>query len=227
MKTSKTFLIALTLAGSVLALAQPAQAQYGQYGQQGQYGGSVQPGQNILIDKLVAEPGTTLGKGGDAAGIFKDNLLLTDKRFVPGDQAVFKIIVKNVSNVTIKNIVVKDVLPAYLEPMVGPGTYDKNTRTITYTIAQLKPGEENVQFVKTQIFGQNQLPADQGIIKFVNNVSVQAQNASDTDSSQFFAEKQPLAITQVPKTGPELGLAFLALQGIGLAIGLKLRKISK
>lgn len=226
MKNTNTFLIGIALTGSVLALAQPAHAQYGQYGSYGQYGTKgVQPGQNILIDKLVAEPGTT--KAGDANGIYKDNLLVTDTRFAPGDTAVFEILVKNVSNVTLKNIVVKDFIPAYAEPTVGPGTYDKNSRTITYTIAELKPNEENVQFVKLQIVSQAQLPTDQGIIKLVNNVQVNAENASDTDSSQFFAEKKPLNITTVPKTGPELGLAFLALQGVGLAIGLKLRKVER
>jgi uncharacterized repeat protein (TIGR01451 family) len=226
MKNTNKFLIGFALTGSVLALAQPAHAQYGQYGSYGQYGTKgVQPGQNILIDKLVAESGST--KNGDANGIYKDNLLVSDTRFAPGETAVFKILVKNVSNVTLKNIVVKDIVPAYAEPTVGPGTYDKTSRIVTYTIAELKPNEENVQYLKLMIVSQNQLPANQGIIKLVNNVQVTAENASDSDTSQFFAEKKPMNITQVPKTGPALGLAFLALQGIGLAIGLKLRKVDK
>lgn len=219
----------LALTGAVLVSAQPAGAQqYNQYGQYGQYGTKpTTPGQQILIDKLVAQPGTANGKGGEFVAVYKDNLLLSDPRYAPGDQVVFKVVVKNVSGTTLKNIVVKDTIPAYVEPMVGPGTYDAKTRTVTYTIAELKPNEENVQYMKMQIFPQNKLPANESVIKQLNNVEVRVNTLQDTDSSQFFTEKQAIGVNEVPKTGPELGLAFLAVQGLGLAIGLKLRQHNK
>lgn len=220
------FITSLVATAAFSMNAPVAEANYGQYGQYGQYGSDgIQPGQSIIIDKLVAEPGS-VNKGGDATGVYKDNLSLTDKKFKPGEQAVFKIVTKNVSNVTLKNVVVRDYVPTYMEPMVGPGSYDKNTRIITYTISELKPGQEDVQYVKMQIYPQDKLPADQGIVKFVNKVDAKADSAFDEDTTQLFAEKEIIGITEVPKTGPELGLAFLALQAAGLSAGLFLRKSS-
>lgn len=233
MKNIRSFIATATIASAILAQAQSVEAQYGQYGdngqygQGGQYGKTSQPGQQILIDKLVAEPGTTSGKGGVSAGIFRDNLPVNGKRFQPGEEVVFRLVVKNITNETLKNITVTDKVPTFVEPMVGPGTFSSKDRTITYVIKELKPGQEDIQYVRMQIYPQNKLPADQGIVQQLNQVEVVVNDQRDQDTAQYFIEKQTINVTQVPKTGPALGLAFLALQGIGLAIGLKLRQHAK
>lgn len=228
MKNVTRFLVTLTATAAVMASAQSVGAQQygtGQYGQYGQYGQQpTQPGQRILIDKKVATPGSATGKAGEGAGVYVDNLLQTDARFSPGDQIVFKIIVKNTTNQTLRNVVVRDIIPTYVEPIVGPGNYDAGTRTITYTIPELVPNAEDIQYLKMQVLPQHKLPANESLIRQVNTAEARFENQQDTDTAQYFVEKQVTGVTRVPDTGPGLGLAFLALQGAGLAIGLKLRK---
>jgi uncharacterized repeat protein (TIGR01451 family) len=218
MKNAKLFLSTLVLTGVLATNVSAVEANYGQYGQVT----GEQPGNNIDIDKKVAAPGTATQKGGVQAGKYFDNLTGSDQRFNPGDKVVFKLVVKNTSNKTLKNITVTDTLPAYMEPLVGPGTYDKDKRTITYTIAELQPGKEDVRYLETQIFTVGKLPADKGIIEFVNVAAAKADGAYDEDNAKYYAAKEVIGVTSVPKTGPALGLAFLALQGTGLAAGIYL-----
>lgn len=232
MKNTQKFLIGLVLSGVLMALPQSAHAQYGgQYGSTGQYGsygsGGNVPSNKIEIDKKVAQANTVFNKGGVQTAVYKDNLSLSDVRYQPGAKAVYKLIVKNTSNTVLKNIAVTDFIPAFEEPMVGPGNFDKNTRQISYVIKQLNPGQSDTQYLEVQIYPQDKLPADKGIVEINNKAQAKAENAFSEDTSKLFVEKQAIAITEVPKTGPELGLAFLALQGVGLAIGLKLRQVNK
>lgn len=227
MKTLKNFIATTIVAGALVAQAQPAHAQYGQYGQYNGYGDNKpEEGNNIFIDKQVAEPGTATTKNGVQAGVYRDNLSINGTRYQPGQEVVFKIIVKNISDKTLTNITVTDRLPDFGDPLVGPGSYNSDNRTITYVINELKPNQEDVQYVRMQIYSQGKLPANQGITSQINNAEVTVGDKKDQDSAQYFIEKQVINITEVPKTGPELGLAFLALQGIGLAVGLKLRSHS-
>lgn len=221
MKNIQLFMTTLLVSALMLIAAQPAQASYGQYGQVT----GEQPGQNIMIDKKVAEPGTAeKNKGGTTAGVYQDNLTNPEDRFAPGERVVFKIVVKNTSRETLKNIVVTDKLPSYIVPQVAPGTYDKNTHTLTYTIPELAPGAENVQYIEAGIYPQGQLPSDRSIIEQINNVDAKAQDAYDADNAKFYIEKEVIGVTTMPNTGPEAGLALLGLQGAGIALGLYLRK---
>lgn len=223
MKTLNAFIVSAIIAGAVMAQAQSVEAQTNQYGQYGQYGQPTIPGQTIIIDKLIAEPGTATHKGGVTAGIFRDNLPANGERFMPGEEIVFKLVVKNITNTTLQNISVVDRVPEFVEPLVGPGTYNSANRTITYVIKELKPGVEDVAYIRMKVYAQNKLPANQILFAQVNNAEATANGQKDQDSAQYFVEKQQIAVNQVPKTGPAMGLALLALQGLGLAIGLKLR----
>lgn len=217
-----TTLVALTV---MMATATSVDANYGQYGQ---YGDAAKPSNIVDIDKKVAEPGSVQEtKGGDKTGTYRDNLSVSDDKFAPAEQVYFEIVVKNTSEETLENVVVREYIPTYMEPVVGPGKYDKNERTVTYTISKLEPGESNTKYFKMQLYPQEQLPADQAIVKLVNKVDVRAEGTYDSDTVQFYVEKEILGVTEVPKTGPALGLAFLALQGVGLAAGLKLRNARK
>ncbi|MCX7996636.1 MAG: DUF11 domain-containing protein [Patescibacteria group bacterium] len=232
MKNINRFIGTLALAIALVASAASVSAQQygsGQYGtgpySTGSYGQQpTQPEQRILVDKQVATPGSATGSAGETAGVYRDNLPLSYERYQPGQEVVFRIIVRNISNVTVQNVVVRDTIPSYAEPMVGPGIYDAATRTVTYTISQLQPNEENVQYVKMKIFAQSRLPANETIIRQVNTVEARLGTEQDIDTAQYFIEKQVVGVSKVPDTGPELGLAFLALQGIGLTVGLKLRQ---
>ncbi len=197
---------------------------YAQYGQYGQYGG---PGPSlfILIDKMVGKPTAT--KGGFTDLDYVDNLSPSDPRFSPNQEVFFRLKVKNTSNVTLNGITVKDYLPTYIEPVEGQGTYDSNSRTITISAGDFAADEEKVFYIKTKFVGQNQLPADKGLICVVNKAQAYNNNVSDDDTAQFCVEKQVQGVVKVPAAGPEMGAVLLAGEGLILGFGLLLKKKSR
>jgi uncharacterized repeat protein (TIGR01451 family) len=194
-------------------------------GQYGQYGGAA-PSYSIIIDKMVAMPNAT--KGGQDN--YVDNLSPSDPRFAPGTQVHFQVKVKNTSTVDLRNVTVQDVLPSYVDAVEGPGDYNAENRTISWTYAELKAGEEKVEKVVAHIKPQADLPADKGLMCMINKAIVRVGDASDEDTSQFCVEKtvtmttkggQP--VTTTPEAGANL-LAFGALNLAALAGGIFLKK---
>lgn len=206
------------------SLALPVSADSGSYGQYGQYGQPA-PSEKVLIDKMVSLPIFTETKGGVSEREYVDNLSPSDQKYRPGQQVYFQIKVKNPSDSLLENITVKDYLPDYLEPIQGPGDFDPQERVITFTIDSLGPNEEKIFYLLTEIFPQDQLPADQGLICLTNRVEVNTNQTSDEDSSQFCLEKEVLGAEEVPQAGPELGLFVFGIELTALASGVALRKM--
>lgn len=214
---SLSFFVMLFLVTSV-----PSFAQYGQYGQYGQ----TTPSQSIFIDKQVGRPvGVT--KGGVTEVEYVDNLTISDTRFKPGAEVDFKIRVKNTSTVTLNSVTVTDTVPAYIEPIEGPGTYNASTRVITFNAGSFAPNEEKVYFLKTQLYGQDKLPSDKGLMCITNYAKAYNDNVSDDDTAQFCIEKEVIGVKQAPKAGPELNFLVLASQMGLLGIGVMIKKKAK
>lgn len=213
-----------TIAWAVLAFlilsTMQVRADSGQYGQYG----SGQPSHKILIDKFVGKPTTT--KGGNVEANYVDNYSASDTRFKPEDVVLFKLKVKNTSNEKLTGVTVKDTLPGYVEALEGPGSYDANSKTITFNVGDLNAGEEKVYYLKTRVFKQNQLPADKGVMCLVNKAEVYNNKVRDEDTAQFCVEKTVTPGTTVPKAGPEMGLALMAGNAVALAAGILLKKRS-
>lgn len=212
------------IAIAFLLITAPVAAAGGQYGQYGQYGGGGAPVHSIIIDKMVATGQKT--KGGQQ--VFVDNLSPSDPRYAPNTQVTFQIKVKNTSNVTLSNVTVRDILPTYVDAVEGPGDFDPDTKTISWTYSELESGEEKIERVIAQVKPQSQLPADKGLMCMTNKAVVTAENATDEDTSQFCVEKQVVTSegtepTATPETGAPL-LAIGALNLLGLAGGIALRK---
>ena len=229
----------LIFATIMLVTAHTATAADTQYGQYGQYGGNIQS-QSVTIDKKVARPGTTE---------FVDNLLPSDPRYVPNQQLWYQIKVRNTTNTQMDNVTVTDIIPDYIEPVEGPGNYFADTHTIEFTIGSLAAGEERVYTFKMQVIAQDRLPYDRSLIcetVNTNDYSVRAHvtnvaevyvgdTMTDRDQSQLCIEKtigtvtntKPgIAIKQVPNTGPEFGMALVALQMAGLGAGVFIKRRS-
>jgi uncharacterized repeat protein (TIGR01451 family) len=191
-------------------------AQYGQYGDE-------TPSYSLLIDKMVAKPGSQKGETTQ----YFDNLSPSDPRFVPGQDVWFKIKVKNTANVALQAVEVKDYVPEYILPIEGPGKWDPQTRTITFNAGDFAVDEEKTYYLKMRVYSQDQLPSDKGLFCLVNRAVASNNNVSDDDTAQFCIEKQVLGVTQVPTAGPEMGLVILAGNLILAGVGIKLKKISK
>lgn len=199
-----------------LFIASPVSAQYGQYGQPA-------PVESILIDKQVSKP-VTQTKGGTLQYEYVDNLTPSDVRFQPGQYIYFKLRVKNTSSVTLNNVMVTDKVPWYLDPIEGPGTYDANTRVISFNAGTFNPSEEKLFYFKMQWFAQDKLPADRGLMCVSNYARTYTNNASDDDTAQACVEKQVVGVKQAPKAGPELNILMLMGELSMLGLGFKLRK---
>lgn len=220
MKKLYSFSVTLLALSSVyLILASPTMAQYGQFVQP-------TPAQTILIDKMVAKPYTPT-KGGVVNTQYVDNLTPSDPRFSPGQEVMFKLRVKNTSNVTLNNVTVKDYVPAYMEPVEGPGTYDSTSRIIMFDAGSFAPNEEKTYYVKMQLYSQDKMPANKGLFCLTNKGQVYNGYASDDDSAQFCVEKTVVGVTTAPKAGPEAGILLLGAQGILMGVGYSLKKLTE
>ena len=184
----------------------------------------------IDIEKKINHPDAS--KGGTEN--FVDNLSITDARFHAGDQITFKLTVTNTGDSTLETVEVKDVLPSYVTFVSGPGNFDPNTKTLKYTLKNLKAKESRTNDLVVKVVAENDLPIQNGEVWAVNQSFVSADSMSDQDNATFCIEKKKVVtkgglpvkpappVTQAPPTGPEMAALF-ALIPAGLS-GLILRR---
>lgn len=193
------------------------------------YGGgqTCTPSNSFSIEKMVQVP----GKGG---GNYVDNLSINDAKYSAANTVSFKLVVKNTGSTDISSLTVTDRFPQFLSFVSGPGSFDSNSKVLTFTINNFKAGDTQNFFVTGKVSEANLLPADQGVVCLINQSSATDNNgATNNSNSQFCVQKTVLGTTQpqvftattvtsTPATGPEM-LPLLALIPGGLS-GLILRK---
>ena len=216
----------LAFAGSSFAsYSNPCEPVYG-----GGYGGAGNcfTAGNILINKTVLNP---------QANKYQDNLGVNDPRYGAGQMVTFQLMITNIGNSTIDEAITQDNLPGYIEQVSGAGSFDENTRVLSFKIKNLAPNESKVYTVLGRVVSANKLPT-QDVTCVVNHASVYTNdNRISQDSSQFCIEKTARTtkgglpvmsapgLKQTPSTGPEM-LGLIGLIPAGLA-GLLLRRKSK
>lgn len=178
---------------------------------------------NILVNKTVNNPAT---------GQFVDNLGINDSKFAPNQQITFNIAVTNTGGTIILQTSVKDTLPSSVifTSSSPTGTFDQNSRTITWILDNLKPNETRNLTIQGVIVDANQLQKD--VIcdpdKTTNVVIATANNGQTSqDFASFCIQKgattkgglpvfPPPKVVTTPPTGPELiPLIGLLPAGIG------------
>lgn len=222
-----TLLITGLLLGAVSVMPSKANAEC-----QAIYGGgqSCPPSYSFDVQKFVQTP----GKGSN--GEYVNSFSINDPKYSPTQTVSFKITVQNTGSQTIPTITVTDKFPQFINFVSGPGSFDSNSKVLTYTISNLAAGQTSTQIVTGKIAEANLMPSDQGVICLVNQATGTDNNGvADTSSSQFCIQKSVLGTTEpqvfaapkvisTPATGPEM-LPLLSLIPGGLA-GLILRKKS-
>jgi uncharacterized repeat protein (TIGR01451 family) len=173
-----------------------------------QYGGSevcVRTGQ-LQIDKEVWNPDTES---------FVDNLGLSDHKFSPGDEIVFKLKIKNVGDDTFSKVEVRDYLPELIDLTNGDISFDIN---------DLHAGDVNEYVIKTKVVDASEFPNNKTVICEVNTAETWSGDERDKDTAQVCLTTNVLGITTLPKTGPAeigmivFGLLFLVLTGLKLTL---------
>lgn len=191
---------------------------------------------NILINKTVQNPHTNQ---------FVDNLGINDAHFAPGQTVTFQITVTNTGAAAIANTTVKDIFPQFVSFVSGPGNFDGNTNTLTFTVSSLQANESRTFTLQGKVADANAMPADQGLLCVINQSSANSDSngGNSQDNAQFCIQKSaPLptqavttkgglpvfpapSVTTTPPTGPE-ALPLLAMIPTAVA-GFVLRRKSK
>jgi len=199
------------------------------YGGYGGYGAGNCVNGNISINKTVQNP---------ANNQFVDNLGSNDAKYNPDQQVNFKLTVSNTGNAGVSNVVVKDVLPSFLDYASSDGSFDANSKTVTITVGQLNPGDSKTYSVVGRVESATQLPTNVAIVCLVNQSTATGDGQpTSQDNAQFCVQENVLSasttkggltvfptpkVSKTPGTGPD-ALSLLALIPAVFA-GLKLRK---
>lgn len=197
------------------------------------YGGGqscVQAG-NILINKTVMNPSTS---------VLVDNLSVNDPKYGPDFIVNFQLVVTNTGSSTLSKVEVKDIFPQYVKFSSGPGTFDSNTNTLTFTVENLAASESRTFNIQGKVVSANDLPNQ--TVCVVNQAIATSDKQSSQDNAQLCIEKAvptpipagpittkgglpvmpPAKVVTTPPTGPE-ALALAALIPTGI-LGQFLRK---
>lgn len=183
---------------------------------------------NISVNKKVLNPQTNE---------FVDWLNINDPRYHPENTVTFKITVTNTDDAKVSKIKVTDIFPQHITFSSGPGSFDSNTKTLTFETYDLEANESRDFTVVGKIVNSSEIPTNEGdIVCVVNQAhSVNLDNSSQTshDNAQLCIQKGEVkgfptysteTITVTPSTGPGM-LGFISLIPTGIA-GWFLRKKS-
>ncbi len=212
-------LLSLTVSGVSLASGN-CQPIYG--------GGQTCSSTNISINKTVQNPQT---------GQFVDNLSINDPRFFANQNTTFNLTVTNTGSSNIDRAIVKDILPQYVTFVSGPGSFDQNSKVLSFDINNLPSGQSRTFTVVAKIVADSSISQNSGIVCVTNQSSAQivSNGSLSQDNSQFCIQKGAIpttkgglpvvaapAMTTTPPTGPEM-LPLIGLFPTGV-FGFLLRK---
>lgn len=239
----KHLILSATVSAITLAAVTPA---FADTNCQSIYGGGQTCGSgNFTVEKQVYKPGTN--------NVYVDNLTPQDPAYQPNAPIFFKITVKNTSNATLNNVVIKDTIDPTQEFVAfsnvidnSAATYDDKAHIVTYTIPSLAAGQENSIIIGGKTVPAAQLPVNTTSVCPTNIVTVTADNNSPTQATSEFCIANPAVTTNTvpvvtttpavqvypaapgkttPGTGPE-SLPLLAMIPTA-GIGFWLRKKAK
>lgn len=163
------------------------------------YGGEC-PSPNLNIEKFVKNPST---------GQFVENLEASNPHFLADQKIIFRLKITNNSNSELTNIEIKDKFPDFTDFISGPGKFDQNTKTLTFSIDKLKPGEFREYEITGKIKPKSALSSND--LSCVTNYSeAKSGGQFSSDTSVYCIENQILApVQELPKTGPASAILVL------------------
>ncbi|PIR42539.1 hypothetical protein CO058_03570 [candidate division WWE3 bacterium CG_4_9_14_0_2_um_filter_35_11] len=193
-----------------------------------QYGGgetciNIADNPDLEIDKTIYNP-----KSGEYESDIKSSGGSYPYIFESSDKIKFRITVKNVGDIEIKDINAYDALPAFLVYDSGDGDDRKDGKEVKFEIGDLKPDEKKSFTFKAKIENDGISPKSDKIC-LSNFVTAKGKRADDLKKSEDTADSANFCITlgkvlgtskakiaKLPTTGGENVFA------LGLSIGLVL-----
>ena len=185
------FLLGIFVASAATSASADCQTLYG--------GGQTCTSFNFTINKLVQMPNNSN---------FVDNLGINDPRFSPSQSINYQLIVTNTGNETIPTLNVKDNFPQFINFVSGAGSFDTNSKVLSFTISNLGAGQSQTFNLSAKTADSKTVPA--GITCAINQASADDTHGDiDSDSAQACIQNStavlPAAtVKTTPATGPEL-----------------------
>ena len=187
---------------------------------------------DLEIDKTIYNP-----KSGEYESNISPNSGSNPYIFESKETVKFKITVKNVGDIEIKDINMYDELPMFIVYSSGDGDDRKDGKEIKFEVGDLKPGERKSFTFKTKIENDGISPKSDKIC-LSNFVTAKGKRADDLKKSEDSADSANFCITlgkvlgtskakitKLPTTGGEN--VFVAGLSIGLVlVGYGIRKLS-
>lgn len=144
---------------------------------------------------------------------------------VPGQVVTFKITVSNTGSTNLSRIVIRDTFPQqFLNFQSGPGTFDPNTKTLTFETQNLPPSQSREFTIQGKVVDAGQLT--ENVTCVFNQVNAVSDSMQAAHNAQVCIQKQvvtkgglpvlpPPKVVVTPPTGPEL-LPLISLLPAGL-----------
>jgi uncharacterized repeat protein (TIGR01451 family) len=148
----------------------------------------------LQINKLVWDP---------ESHAFVDNLSAARHRFLPGEEVIFRIRVKNTGDATFGQVNVDDTMPSFLRRIGG--------ENLNFHLADLRPGEEREVEIKAEV--THEVSVDQCD---VNMVVARADDQEAKDAAQICVTKKVAEVKVLPKTGFSSAMILPAVFLFGL-----------
>jgi uncharacterized repeat protein (TIGR01451 family) len=184
-------------------------------------GGQTCTASTFTINKLVQMPNNSN---------FVDNLGINDPRFSPSQTVNYELIVTNTGNSTIPTLNIVDTFPQYINFVSGAGSYDSNSKTLTFTISNLGAGQNQTINLTAQAADSKTVPVGVTCNGTTNKVTATDNNGDSDNASSTVCIQNSTAVLPAttvkttPATGPEM--IPLALLFPGALGGFILRKKS-
>ena len=150
---------------------------------------------------------------------FFDNIDRDKKVFHTGDLIEFSIRIENTGDQELTQIQAEDSLPKYLELFFNPGTYNKDSNTISWKIDSLKPAESKTFLIRAKIAP---IASNSAETKLTNLVEVQANGLNDKDTASYFINEG-----SIPNTGDNTLLIKTSAVLAAIAGAFALRKFAR
>ncbi len=195
------------------------------------YNGSTPVTSCLAIDKSVSNPASSNLKE------FIDNVTVSSAKYKSGQTLMERAKIKNVSNRIVPNVRITSIVPQYIKYVSGPVSFNKGGTEFTINVGDLQPQEEKIFYITFAAKAESELP-NQTLTIFTNTIRAQGDVCDSVeDTAQMIIERQVLGTTKggqpieelkdvkkYPNSGPEHGIALLAIQSALLGAGLYLKK---
>lgn len=168
------------------------------------------PKPQLTIDKFIRDPRVK-----DNA--YVNNLSYNDYRFSPGEDIIFKIVIRNTGSVPVHNVKITDTIPQVTNMLILSGEVREGMREITKDWGTVGPNEVREWYFRVRVKPASEIKDDVECEdpNAINRAKVTGDAMPvQEDTSSFCVKKSVAAASTQPETGVHLIYVVGALGSI-------------